>query len=332
MGINVNSNIHSIAKKRNPQEDDSTYREYRKKWESNPVNYLVSDFPLFIDIEVTNNCNLKCKFCATTYFNSEVKRGYIEYDLVKRIIDEGKNNGLYGVKFNDRGEPLLHKDILKMVKYAKEAGLVDVYFNTNAMLLNEEVQLGIIDAGLDRISISVEGTDKEFYEKNRVGANFDRVVENIKNLQDLKKKKGVLKPFLRVQSVRLDEIERNKEQYSSFWGQIADEVCLIDFKEEKEESNRLKDFQSNWACHQLFQRMVVWWDGTILPCNEDDRGKLSLGNVKNITIKQAWNSVYLNLLREKHKCGKAHEVASCNGCYLRDSEIKKLLIKRGELK
>ncbi len=80
--------------------------------------------------------------------------------MVKKIIDEGADNGLYGAKFNVRGEPLLHKEIDKIVYYAKKKGLIDVYFNANALLLNEEMCKRLIDSRLDRISISIEGYTK----------------------------------------------------------------------------------------------------------------------------------------------------------------------------
>src|SRR3990170_5316515 len=74
----------------------------------------------------------------------------------------------------------------------------------------------------------------------------------------------------------------------------------------------------------VWQRMAIWWDGTIMPCNHDDNGLISLGNVSKTTIRNAWHSEKMNYIRETHKKGMAHEIPACDGCYLRDSEILKL--------
>ena len=164
------------------------------------------------------------------------KKGFITFDAVKRIIDEGVSNNLYGVKFNIRGEP----------------------------------------------------------------------------------------PKLRIQTVMLPEIISAFEQYKSFWSKIADEVGFLDYKEMKVKK---KGIEYPWACPQIWQRMAVWWDGTILPCNHDDDGMLAFGNIHEVSIKDLWRSSFLNDIRNKHRNGMSHTVPACDGCYLRDSEIIKLMEK-----
>ena len=196
--IQVNANFHTIAGKSVVDRDDLRYREYRKKWEDWPVHFMAGEFPLHLDIEPTNLCNLRCPFCATTY--NKYKQGFMKEKIWKKILDEGGKNGLYSLKFTYRGEPLLHPDLSKMVRYAKDAGIMDVYFNTNAVRLDEKNIRSLIDAGLDRISISFEGFTKEVYEKYRVGAVFEDVVKNIELLRDIKKELGTDKPLVRIQT------------------------------------------------------------------------------------------------------------------------------------
>ena len=139
---------HDIAGIDILQSSDRKFKQYRRKWDENPRNLVYGEFPLHIDIEVTSCCNLKCPFCATTFRIKEIDRGLISFEAVKKIIDEGVANGMYGVKFNIRGEPLLHPQIYDFIKYAKNKGLIDVYFNTNGMLLNEHACQKLIEAGL----------------------------------------------------------------------------------------------------------------------------------------------------------------------------------------
>lgn len=322
--IEANTNYHRVAGENLFENEDPRFIEYRKKWRENPETFHVGNFPLFLDIEVTSVCNLKCPFCATTFRSNKIKKGFIEFEIVKKIIDEGAGNGLYGVKFNIRGEPLLHPRIAEFVKYAKQKNMIDVYFNTNAMLLTRKIAQELIIAGLDRLSISFEGFTKNVYEKYRSGAKYETVLKNIEMFQTIKSKMGVKYPKIRIQTVLLPELKESFEEYKQFWSSRVDEVGFLDYKEMK---NKKKGIEYSWACPQIWQRMAVWWDGTILPCNHDDDSLLALGNVKDSNIKSAWQSSFLNNLRVIHKNGKAHEIVACNGCYLRDSEIQKLVEK-----
>lgn len=322
--IKVNSNFHHACGRNLFKLNKQRFKEYRYKWEKWPNTFRIGRFPLFIDIELTSVCNLRCSFCATTFRVNKIKNGFISLDTVKRIIDEGSENGLYGVKFNIRGEPLLHPQIHKFVSYAKKKRLIDVYFNTNGMLLTEDVSRKLIDAGLDRLTISAEGYTKKTYERHRVGAKFEILLSNIEAMQVLKKKLSVKHPRLRIQAVMLSEIAPVFEGYKKFWAKRADEVAFVDYKEMKVKK---KGIRYSWACPQLWQRMAVFWDGTLLPCNHDDDAKLSLGKIGDISIKDAWNSKKLNDIRQTHKEGRTHLIDACDGCYLRDSEIQKLRSK-----
>jgi MoaA/NifB/PqqE/SkfB family radical SAM enzyme len=324
--IDVNANFHHLAGENLFEKKDERYNEYRRKWKECPETFRVEEFPLFIDIESASACNLKCPFCATTFRGSRVNKGLASFDMVKKIIDEGADRNLYGVKFNVRGEPLLHQQIAEFVKYAKAKGLIDVYFNTNAMLLTKESAARLIDAGLDRLSISFEGHTKEVYEKYRVGSDYYTVLSNIEKLQLLKQRLGVEHPKIRVQTVMLPEIVSAFEEYRSFWSVRADEVGFLDYKEMKDKK---KGIVYGWACPQLWQRMAVWWDGTILPCNHDDDGLIALGNIGDMTIHDAWHSEKLNGIRAAHREGLAHAIPACDGCYLRDSEISKIMQREG---
>ncbi|MBP7654711.1 radical SAM protein [Candidatus Dependentiae bacterium] len=318
--IKVNSNFHTLSEKSLFDNPDIKFQEYRRKWKENPEKGIVEDFPLFLDIEVTSVCNLKCPFCATTFRGNIIEKGFMKIELLKKIIDEGSEKGLYGCKFNIRGEPLLHKEIDKFVEYSKKKGLIDVYFNTNAQLLTYDMSLKLIDAGLDRISISIESYKKEIYEKYRFPGKFDVLLNNIESLLKAKKNRKVDFPKIRIQTVLINEVKNDLENYKNFWQQYCDEVSYLDYKEMKGKKYGIK---SDWVCPELWQRMAVWWDGTILPCNHDDEGLLKLGDVNTDKIEKCWDSDLINIIRKKYKFGLAHEVKACDGCYLRDSEINK---------
>ncbi len=313
----INTWFHHLSGENLLEKNDKKFIEYRRKWEEWPSTFKIENFPLFIDIEVTNRCNLKCPFCSTTISGRKDKKGFISKKNVEKIIDEGSDNGLYGVKFNIRGEPLLHRDIDYFIKYAKKKGLIDVYFNTNALLLTEEKSNKLIEAGLDRISISFEGYTKDIYEKNRVGSDYKKVLNNIENLQFLKNKLNVKHPKVRIQTIRMDKVF-SIYKYKKFWKDKVDEVAFLDYKDM---NVKRKGRISSWVCPQLWQRMAVLWNGDIFSCNHDNECLICIGNINDISIRESWDSGKLKYLRKMHKRGLSHKIKSCDGCFLRNNLI-----------
>lgn len=315
-----NANFTSIGGASVHDKTNPAYIEYRRRWTDNPPNFVVDKFPVHLDIEATNRCNLKCTFCDKLPLIPKDKFGFLDFNLFKNIIDEGKENGLCSIKLSYRGEPLLHPKIMDMVAYAKDSGLLDVYFNTNAMLLTEKKAAELIDAGLDRISISVEGIVPAQYEKERVGASFSTVINNIDTLISTKEKMNVSHPRIRVQTVALPGIDL--EEYVKFWSSHSDETAALDYNEYVVQRNTsLVD--TKWACPQLWQRMTIEWSGEIMPCNNDDFGKLSPGNVNTMSVHDCWHSEIVERARALHKEGKSHMVEACNGCPWRTTQILK---------
>ena len=297
------------------------YLAYRLRWMENPRNFVVEDFPIHLDIEATNRCNLKCVFCDKLPYLSPDEFGDMEYGLYTRIIDEGSDKGLCSIKLSYRGEPLLHPRLPDMIAYARKKGILDLYFNTNAMLLTESKSRELIEAGLIRISISVEGTDELAFEQARIGARFDRIKRNADTLLTLRESMGVDFPKVRIQTVALPGI--NLEKYAHYWSSYCDETAAIDYKAAEERDETL--VAPDWACPQLWQRMSIEYDGRIMPCNNDDYRHLSPGNVSNMGVFNSWHASMVSTARELHMQGRSHKLPSCNGCPWRTTQIMKKL-------
>ena len=321
--IKVNANFHTIGGKSVLRSQEPRFFEYRKNWETPPKTFTDGEFPLHLNIQTTCLCNLKCSFCATNY-EPIGGQGFMSFDTFKKIIDEGAVNGLCAVKLNSggRGEPLLNKALPEMIAYAKKKGIIDIYFNTNAVLLTQDVSKKIIETGLDRLSISFEGTTAEVYEKYRVGANFDKVLKNIRDFIQLKREMKKERPLVRIQTVALPELVPVLDEYKHFWENIVDEIAFIDFKDYSYLSQNLI---GDWACPYLWQRMMVRWDGTITICQFDYSNSYNLGNVnRGDSIQVAWRGEIMEKIRELNEKGRSYEVKICNGCAFRTTEILKL--------
>jgi len=330
--IQPNANFHSATDRTVfDVRQDEQFVEYRRRWDEYPAKFIVGKFPIHLDIEGTAVCNLRCPFCATTFANwGPDKPGFMDLSLFERIIDEGVENGLYSIKLSLRGEPLLHRKLPKMVAYAKEKGVIDVYFNTNATILDEKKINQLIDSGLDRISISFEGITKGVYEKYRVGSKYETVIQNIKRLRHIRDKLGLSHPQIRIQTVLLPELKDIFPQYVEFWKRVADEVAYLDARREGPDDDH-RGLVADWACPFLWQRMVILWDGTLLPClmhGVSSFNLMSLGNVSEVSIKEMWQEKKVSQYREHHRSGQAHKLKTCDRCSYRAMELEKLGIKK----
>ncbi len=151
------------------------------------LNYL----PLKLWIETTSRCNLSCKLCANKNLNQSQK-GDMQFWLFKKIIDEAKDFVFQANLFH-RGEPLLHPEITQMISYAKQNGILTC-IHTNATLLDENISEKLILSGLDKIFFSFDSYNKNDYEKNRKGSDYDKTLSNIINFLQIKKKLKAKKP------------------------------------------------------------------------------------------------------------------------------------------
>jgi MoaA/NifB/PqqE/SkfB family radical SAM enzyme len=324
---NANANFHTVtARTVFDLREEPAFKEYRRRWIDDPATFSAGRFPIHLDIESTGICNLLCPFCSTTTKSwGPAEPGYMDIALFRRIIDEGAAEGLCSIKLSFRGEPMLHQKLHEMVAYAKAKGIMDVYFNTNGTLLTERRINQLIDAGLDRISVSFEGTTKAVYEANRVGAKFEKVIANVHLLRDVRRRRATPHPQIRVQTVGLPDLVDTFPEYVAFWQEIADEIGYLDARSEGPQHDH-RGRVGDWACPFLWQRMTILWDGTLLPClmhGVPDFQLLAFGNVNTISIKDAWSSERERRYRELHRDGRAHELDACDRCSFRASELDK---------
>ena len=160
------------------------FEEYRQRWHEYPEKRILSDFPMNLDLCITNRCNLQCVMCRRTLEMQkgiysgifQTEQGDMDLNVYKKVIDESAREGVYAIHICGDGEPLLNNDIIEMIKYARSKNILDLFMHTNGTLLLGDVASELLEAGLTRLIISIDSPVKETYEKIRVGADFDVVV------------------------------------------------------------------------------------------------------------------------------------------------------------
>uniref|UniRef100_I2Q7M0 Radical SAM superfamily enzyme n=1 Tax=Desulfovibrio sp. U5L TaxID=596152 RepID=I2Q7M0_9BACT len=303
---------------------DERYHTYRRNWHAYPTTHHVSDFPLHLDIEITNACNLRCRMCARTLLDATgdlPETGFMEFDFYTRLIDQGVSQGLASVKLNFLGEPLLHPRVADMVAYAKEAGVVEVMCNTNAMLLTPKLSRDLLAAGLDSIFFSVDSIRKKVLEHIRFGSHFETVMGNIQFFLGARQQLRKTTVQVGVNMVLMENNADELDEFLAFWKPQVDRVnWSVDQHKASGSSTqaelaRGKTRLEAFCCAQLWQRLVVCVDGTCLPCCLDHRRELAVGDAYTTPIAEIWrHSPRYEVLRRLHGQGRYQDIPACHAC------------------
>jgi len=291
------------------------YLTYRKNWSEFPQKQIVDDYPLLVDIELASVCNLKCPMCytITDEFKEKVNAKLMDFDLFKKIIDEigGKVPAL---RLSLRGESTLHPKLLECITYAKERGIKETSFLTNGSKLDSEYFEKLVDAGIDWITISVDGLDEE-YERIRKPLKFTDTLNKIKSMSQFKKDNNLHKPVIKIQSL-WPSIKNDPEKFYNIFEPITDLIAfnpLIDYLQ----NDKNIVYVENFSCPQLYQRVVVGADGSVMMCSNDEENEHIIGNAIKETIHEIWHSDALNKVRKLHLQDDGYkELGVCRRCYL----------------
>lgn len=312
------NNINDIDKKILNKYINS-YKNYRNDW-TNPIARKNISKPLSIDIETASICDLACPHCSREYIITPDK--VMSEDLYKRIIQETVDMGVPSIKLNWRGEPLLNPKLSKMISYAKEKGILEVLINTNAVSLTEKKAEEIINSGLDVMIYSFDGGSKSTYEKMRPGRfidnKFEKVYENIKKFSEIKKKLNAKFPVTKIQMILTEDSRYEVENFYNLFNTIVDEVTVTQYNERggnfqelnqhhqkiineylkannlPKETPHLVDFDNNIfisknrkPCEQIFQRLMITFDGRVGMCCHDWGAQHGIGFVDEKAFDQS---------------------------------------------
>lgn len=146
--------------------------------------------PRSIYIEPTSRCNEFCQQCPRTLLSREDDRD-LTFDNFCYIVDQFPV--LDRVVLHGLGEPLLNKELPRMIRYLKERGSY-VLFNSNGIALTLKKGQALIDAGLDEYRLSMDGSTRETYAHVRGVDAFDKIWRNVRAFITLQKEQDARKP------------------------------------------------------------------------------------------------------------------------------------------
>jgi radical SAM protein with 4Fe4S-binding SPASM domain len=280
--------------------------------------------------------------CARTYWKN-AKIGDMSFENFTYIINQfnsliGSDYLQTGLCLTGLGEPFLNKDIFKMIEYAKhEKKMGYIYLITNGTLINKRLAKKIVLSGLDHIAISIDGATKETYEKIRVGANFDKVIKNVKNLVKIRNQLGK-KPTIRLgfvlqsenkedllkiinlgKLINVDMVSANiinphfpgKDELSYFASKIQIEDAYSYAKKLGVKFKYVDHYSDKclypWTCP------YITWNGFVTPCCvKPDPEEFNFGNLFTESFSSIWNNEKYRKFRKFLMSKKPPKI--CKGC------------------
>jgi radical SAM protein with 4Fe4S-binding SPASM domain len=298
-------------------------------------------YPSFLAIEPTINCNLDCVMCQKNTLRRTKRE--LEFDDFKRIID--KMPFLRVLNLQGIGEPFLNKDFFKMIEYAHSKG-IRVYTFSNANLITKKIAKQIIHSSLMELIVSIDGANKQTYEKIRRQASFDKLLNNLKYLFSIRESKKLkISAWVVPNIYNMEEIEEivklcNKIGFDEIV--IQSKLSVYSYKKEVYSTNKRINVNNNPLfksrllkiknshpnvricddvelsthnkCRWPWTSMFISSDGYIIPCCViSDPNVANFGNILEKGFREIWNSKEYQQFRKDIRDNKVPFY--CLDCY-----------------
>lgn len=191
------------------------YQRY-KRWraQGGPVDYL----PIKLDIENVSRCNFRCQMCVVSDWHKGKRGEDMTLDAFQKLIDE--QYGLIEIKLQGIGEPLMMgDDYFAMIRYAR-LKKIWVRSTTNASLLHlKNNYKKVVDSDINELQISIDGADRQTFEKIRRGSQFGRVASNCKLVNQYSRDVGRIRT--KMWTVVQRDNEHQLEQFVDFASELG---------------------------------------------------------------------------------------------------------------
>ncbi len=179
----------------------SALQDPRRYFETVQNRDLVAAPPVCLYLETTNRCNLLCETCPRTFETLEPPAD-MSWDLFTSIVDQFPS--IARVVLHGVGEPMLVKELPRMIRYLKDRGIY-VLFNTNGTLLSPKKFPELVATGLDELRVSVDAADRATYLAVRGKDFFDRIVRDVGKFTAYQARTGTATPKVSIWLTGLKE-------------------------------------------------------------------------------------------------------------------------------
>ena len=284
-----------------------------------------------LNLEIAGACNYECPSCPQANLGREKNfRRIMSFPLIQKILDDARQYGVDSVSLHGSGEPTLHKGLPQIVRFVREQGFRPSFF-TNGERLTPELFEEVGRAGLDLVTVSIIGYNRELYKKWMGIDRFDHVLRNVEECIKIKERLA-LQTQIHTRHLILDtnDIEYEVGEYQrnvvDVLPGVLTEIWLMHswdgtFEAPYKRSDRAQPKQR--TCGRPFAPYLEVRAGgegkkqaAVVPC-PFILGKDSvavLGHLEDQTIAEVVSGEPYRLLREAHASGNFDSIPYCKGC------------------
>ncbi|MCL2187586.1 MAG: radical SAM protein [Defluviitaleaceae bacterium] len=272
--------------------------------------------PLRVGLEACTLCQLSCKTCYmrnNDEISSAVGKGYLKFEDFIKFIDATPS--VKSIELANNGEIFLNPELYKIIEYAHEKRIaLNANNGTNFNTISDEVLEALVKYKFFSLSVAIDGASQEVYEKYRINGDFNKVIDNIKRVNALKKEYNSEFPKLRWQYVISENTEgdvikakklANELNMRLTWKLTWDKNYIPIQREmlkretglfflSREEMSMATKKNSNGilneggsVCHQLFNTPYINYNGELLGCCRTAKGKKFGINVFEVGLQEA---------------------------------------------
>ncbi len=220
-----------------------------------------------------------------------------------------------------------------MISYANKYKII-TSTSTNGHFITEKKAVDIIDSGLKKIIISIDGTTQETYEKYRINGSLKKAIQGVKNIVKAKENKKSKYPKVYIQFLVVKPNQHQINDIKTLGKDLkANKVTLktaqiYDFENGNEliptieKYSRYKKLKSGKykiknplknECWRMWSSFVSTWDGKIIPCCFDKDATKEMGNLQNKNFKSIWKSKPYQNFRKQILINR-NKIDICNNC------------------
>jgi sulfatase maturation enzyme AslB (radical SAM superfamily) len=271
------------------------------------------ELPDTVQIETAMACNLRCPMCPVPTHKTHMDgrpAGAMPLATFERIIEQISDKPRV-IGLTMMGEPMINKNLVQFVQIAKARGHY-VAMTTNGTLLNEAKAKALLEAGIDMMKISFDGASKETYERIRIGADFDKVVANVRKFNDLRTELRA-SCQLQIHCIESDLTRSEISTFKEMWAGVADECQVIQLDNWVGQMDIPPEFGFNPApeapqaeaaeppmgCHFLWNVLSISDRGSPIYCCFDYKLQSGLPTVHQKSLSDIWNDE-VQAERERH--------------------------------
>ena len=263
------------------------------------------------EIDTTNICQLKCPLCHTGKGTIHRDQGVMDFDLFTKVVDQIKHSCLWLTLYS-WGEPFLNQRIHEYIEYAHKQKIATIISSNLNKPLTPLMAEQVIRSGLDVMIVSLDGITQDVYEVYRVNGHLDRVLENLRLLDQKKRELGSKKPYIEWQFIVMRQNEHQLDEAKALAGELGVDSLVfkkVDFphgEDDLAEAERwlprqhpeylredpfYKPYQEDGqVCWRLWRSAVVNWDGGFAPCCYLTDKTQDFGDLNDASVKKVWNN------------------------------------------